>query len=127
MVLIYMNIEETDYVEIVERCNLKTGVNTVFSGGLVLRSEDLSPDQIFDKYRDYLTPEQIRDLYKNSGFNIELDLSVLNEIDIPGMLQAFRYSPTLVYENDNSVNYPNFIWCTDPSCAVFNNSDNSIH
>lgn len=66
MVEINMNIEETDYVEIVERCNLKTGVNTVFSGGEVLSTTTLSVDKIYEKYKDYLTKDQIRNLYRKT-------------------------------------------------------------
>jgi len=121
-----MNIEETDYVEIVERCNLKTGVNTVFSGGEVLRSEDLSPDEIYEKYKDYLTKDQIRDLYKNSGFNIELDLSVLDDLHLAEVLKVFSQSPALIYESDNSVNYPNYVCGIDPINSHSTGSDFDI-
>lgn len=98
-----MNIEETDYVEIVERCNLKTGVNTVFSGGVVLRSETLDSDEIFDKYKEYLTKYQVRNLYRDAGSIIELDLSALKECNnFSDMLKVF------------TGNYPNYIYGIDP-------------
>lgn len=98
-----MNIEETDYVEIVERCNLKTGVNTVFSGGEVLRSETLDSDEIYEKYKDYLTKDQVRNLYRDAGSIIELDLSALKVCNnFSDMLKVF------------TGNYPNYICGIDP-------------
>ena len=54
-----------DKIEIKEICDLKTGINCVFIGETIVKTQNLTSFEIFNKFKDYMTKEQIDKVCKN--------------------------------------------------------------
>jgi len=60
---VYRNNNET--INVAFKLDLKTKKEILYQDGIALQEKDLNADEIFERYKDVLTKEQIKELYKN--------------------------------------------------------------
>lgn len=51
-------------IEVKEICNIKTGFNCTFVGDSIVKTRFLTTSEIIEKYKDYMTEEQLNKLKK---------------------------------------------------------------
>ena len=57
--------ELKEKIKVTETCNIKDKVEMTYIEDRLIKVRTLAKDEIFDKYKDMLTKEQIKKLYKN--------------------------------------------------------------